>query len=159
MTAVYAGSFDPFTNGHLYVLTQSLKIFERVYLVIARHPSKQRRFSPTLAQQSIQQIISDLNLSRRVSVAIHDELTIDFARSKKALFLIRGLRNNTDYDCEEKLAAYNLEHGAIETIYFRAGPHAATSSSHVIKLFQQGKDISSLVPPATLALMQNHPCP
>lgn len=146
MNAIYAGSFDPFTIGHLHVLKQACLVFDKVYVAIAVNSLKKRRVDKEVMKAAILRVINSNNLTN-AEVVIFDGLTVDLAREKEAKFLVRGLRNGTDYEYEENLAVVNSKISGVETIYFRAGKTAHISSSVVMELHSYGKDISKWVPP------------
>ena len=143
--AVYAGSFDPFTNGHLHVLCQAAKVFDKVYLVIAVNSEKRRRTDKEVMKEAIEKVLVNKKITN-VEVVIFEGLTVDIAKEKQADFLIRGLRNGTDYEYEENLAIVNSKIAGVETIYFRAGKTSHISSSVVMELLKYGKDVSKWVP-------------
>ena len=152
MKAIYAGSFDPFTIGHLHVLKQACSVFEKVYVAIAVNSSKKRRIDKEVMKDAICKVIENNNLSN-VEVVIFDGLTVDLAKEKGAKFLVRGLRNGTDYEYEENLAVVNSKIAGIETIYFRAGKTAHISSSIVMELHSYGQDITKWVPAEGLEVL------
>ena len=152
MNAIYAGSFDPFTNGHLHVLTQACELFDKVYVAIAVNSEKNRRVDKDVMKEAIEKVTKNNNLNN-VEVIAFDGLTVDLAQEKNARFLVRGLRNGTDYEYEENLAVVNSKISGIETIYFRAGETAHISSSSVIELYKYGKDISKWVPKEVLEIL------
>ena len=152
MNAVYAGSFDPFTNGHLHVLRQACQVFDKVYVAIAINGEKKRRIDKNIMKEAISKIIENNNLNN-AEVVVFEGLTVDLAIEKKARFLVRGLRNGTDYEYEENLAVVNSKVAGVETIYFRAGKTAHISSSIVMELYSYGKDIKKWVPPEVLEVL------
>ena len=152
MKAIYAGSFDPFTNGHLHVLKQACEVFDKVYVAIAINSAKKRRVDKELMKEAIIKVIKNNNLEN-VEVVVFDGLTVDLAKEKDAKFLVRGLRNGTDYEYEENLAVVNSKIAGIETIYFRAGKTAHISSSIVMELHNYGKDITKWVPVEVLEVL------
>jgi len=152
MNAIYAGSFDPFTIGHLHVLKQACSVFDKVYVAIAVNSQKKRRIDKNVMKDAITKVIKNNNLDN-AEVVIFEGLTVDLAKEKKAKFLVRGLRNGTDYEYEENLAVVNSKIAGIETIYFRAGKTAHISSSVVMELYGYGKDITKWVPTEILEIL------
>lgn len=152
MNAIYAGSFDPFTNGHLHVLTQACEVFDKVFVAIAVNSSKKRRIDKDAMKNAIEKIVKNNRLDN-VEVIIFDGLTVDLAEKKNAKFLVRGLRNGTDYEYEENLAIVNSKIAGVETIYFRAGKTAHISSSVVMELYNYGRDITKWVPEEILEIL------
>ncbi len=145
--AIYAGSFDPFTIGHLNVLLEGAYIFDKVIVSIADNSDKKRRIDSKLMLTAIQQTISELKHDNKIAVMNFEGLIIDLANQQKADYLIRGIRNGMDYEYEENLAKINESLG-IKTIYIRAGNLSHVSSSMVMELYKYGKDISLYVPKA-----------
>lgn len=143
--AFYAGSFDPFTYGHLHVVEKSAKIFDKVIIGIGDNPDKERRFDKELMKNTIEKVLINRNLTN-VSVICYDNMTVDAAKENNATFLVRGVRNGMDYDLEENLASINEEVAGIDTIYIRAGKLGNISSSMVMDLFEHKKDISKYLP-------------
>ena len=141
----YAGSFDPFTNGHLHVIEKSVKIFDKVIIGIGDNPNKKRRFDKSLMKNLIEELLINRKLTN-VEVICYENMTVDAAKSNNATFLVRGVRNGMDYDCEENMASINEEVADIDTIYIRAGKLGNISSSMVMDLLEHGKDVSKYLP-------------
>jgi pantetheine-phosphate adenylyltransferase len=154
---VYAGSFDPFTNGHLDVLKQVSELFDKVYLVMASNSNKSRRYDLYKIGNAIIKTLDDNNISN-VEVLGTAKLIADFAKEFGATYLIRGLRNTNDYNYEENIAKVNKElNNDLNTIYFRANSDFI-SSSIVCELIKYGKDVSKYVPKSVLEVIQNDQC-
>lgn len=149
----YAGSFDPFTNGHLHVVTQSAKLFDRVIIGIGVHPKKTRRFDKELMQKAIEQVLVRNNLNN-VTVISYDNLSVDVAIENNSTFLVRGIRNGMDYEYEENMASINKEISGLDTVYIRAGNLGNISSSMVMELLRNNKDVSKYLPEEVLALVR-----
>ena len=148
-TAIYPGFFDPFTNGHLDMVKKAADIFDQVYVVIGVNSSKKRSFPADRVAEAIQETL-EANGIKNCTVCICDGLVAEFARMKGADYMVRGLRNNMDYNYEENIAAVNkLINPDLEYVYFRAN-NIAVSSSMVKELMSYGKDISGFVPEAML---------
>ena len=150
----YAGSFDPFTNGHLHVITESAKLFDKVIVGIGIHPTKKRRFDQILMQKAMEEVLTRNNLDN-VTVISYENLSIDVAKKYNATFLVRGIRNGMDYEYEENMASINEELSGIDTVYIRAGNLGNISSSMVMELLRYGKDVSKYLPKEILELVKN----
>lgn len=152
-TAIYPGSFDPFTNGHLDMIRKAADIFDHVYIVIGVNSAKKRSFSAEGVAAAISKTLEE-NGFTNCEVCICSGLVAEYARIRGADYMIRGLRNNMDYNYEENIAAVNkLINPDLEYIYFRAN-NIAVSSSMVKELLSYGKDISGFVPHAMLEQME-----
>lgn len=144
-TALFAGSFDPFTNGHLSIVKEASMMFDEVFVCIAYNPNKKRSTDAIAMKDAIELIIYHENL-KNVCVVIHDGLVADFCKAFDIGYLIRGLRNTDDYLYEENIAKINFEiNPELKTIYYRA-KNDVISSSMVKELYKYGKDISKYVP-------------
>lgn len=149
----YAGSFDPFTNGHLHVVAQSAKLFDKVIVGIGVNTNKTRRFDQELMKKAIEQVMLENNLNN-VEVITYDNLSVDVAMQHNATFLVRGLRNGMDYDDEENMASINEEISGLDTVYIRAGRLGSISSSMVMELLRNNKDVSKYLPKEVMALIK-----
>ena len=127
----YAGSFDPFTNGHLHVISTASKLFDKIIIGIGVHPTKDRRFDRKLMKKIIEEILEKENILN-TEVVIYDNFTVEAAKQYNSDFLIRGIRNNIDYEYEEELAKINEDISGLDTVYIRAGNFGNISSSMVI---------------------------
>jgi len=152
LTGFYAGSFDPFTNGHLAIVKKSSKCFERVVIGIGYNAEKKKRIDQNKMKEAIEKVISDENLTN-VDVVLYDGLTVDKAKECGCDILIRGLRNGTDYEYEENISAINEKMAKIDTCYFRAGDLGFLSSSVVMEIFAHNKNIDEYVPKAVAELL------
>lgn len=141
----YAGSFDPFTIGHLSVVQRAAKMFDEVVVGIGVNPDKKRRFDVQKMKEAMQQIMNRYNLTN-VSIISYENMTSDAAKDNGATFLIRGLRNGMDYESEENLALINEEVSGFDTLYVRAGKLGYVSSSMVMELLKYGKEVSKYLP-------------
>ncbi len=149
----YAGSFDPFTNGHLYVITQTAKLFDKVIVGIGVNPEKKRRFDRELMQEAIEQVLASNNLNN-VTVISYNNLSAVVAKEYHTTFLIRGIRSSEDYEYEEKVATVNQKISGIDTIYIRSGNLGKISSSLVMELLRNNQDVSEYVPKEILELIK-----
>ena len=143
--AFYPGSFDPFTNGHLHVVKTACKLFDMVIIGIGINFQKERRFSNIAMKKAIEETLLLENIDN-AQVIIYDGLSVDAAKENNCNFLIRGLRNDMDYQYEENLSQINEEISGLDTIYLRSGLLGFISSSMVVELLQNNKDVSKYLP-------------
>ena len=152
-TAIYPGSFDPFTNGHLDMVKKAADIFDHVYIVIGVNSDKRRSFAAEPMAAAMTETLREHGLDN-CEICIWNGLVAEFARIRGAEYMIRGLRNNMDYNYEENVAAVNkLINPELEYVYFRAN-NIAVSSTMVKELHSYGKDVSAYVPPAVLRMIE-----
>ena len=146
--AIYPGSFDPITNGHLEILKRALNIFDKVIVLVAINPNKKSRFSVEDRVMMIKEAIND----ERVSVDAYQGLTVEYAKKHGASHLIRGLRAVTDFEYEFSLASANdFIDSSVDTVFLMSKAEKSfINSSMIMELYQNGKDVSSLVPPSVL---------
>lgn len=143
-TAIYPGSFDPFTNGHLDIVKKASVLFEKVFIVIGNNPQKKRAFNCDGMKAAIEKTLSACNITN-CEVYVYDGLIAKFAKENNIKYMIRGLRNNLDYNYEENIAEVNkLINPDMEYIYFRAD-NIAVSSSMVRELNFYAQDVSEYV--------------
>ena len=151
--AIYPGSFDPITNGHLDVLKRALKVFDEIIVLVAVNPNKKSRFTAIERVEMIRDAVKDL---KGVSVDSSTGITVQYAKEHGATCLIRGLRAVTDFEYEFSLSATNeFIDESIDMVFFMS--HAETSfisSSSIDELHHNGIDISNLVPPSVVRMYQ-----
>jgi pantetheine-phosphate adenylyltransferase len=142
--AIFPGSFDPITNGHLDVINRGMKLFDELIVAVGRSPLKDQLFSPEQRVEMIAELIKNLHW---VSVEGFDGLTVEYARQKKANVILRGLRSLTDVNYEFELAMTNRSVTGIETIFvMTTEQYGFISSTLVRQVASLGGDISNLVP-------------
>lgn len=146
-TAVYPGSFDPITNGHLDVIERAAKLFDRVIVAIIQNPEKKPHFSFKERREVLKQAVLHL---KNVEVDSFDGLLIEYVRRKKSRAIVRGLRAVSDFDYEFQMALTNRRMAPeIETVFLMTDyRYSYLSSSFVKQIAARGGDISGLVPPA-----------
>lgn len=144
-TALYAGSFDPFTNGHLDILTQASKIFDRVIIAVAVNSEKKTLLPLETRIELMRKGITGLN---NVSVDSYDGLTVEYAKKHDIKFLVRGVRNSSDFDYELQISNTNkLLDSDIETVLLTPKPENSHISSTIVReIYKNGGDISKFVP-------------
>ena len=146
--AVYPGSFDPITNGHLDILKRALDIFDEVIVLVAVNASKKSRFSVEERKAMIKEAVND----PRVKVDSYDGLTVRYAKEHGAKHLIRGLRAVTDFEYEFQLASANdFADSSIDSVFLMSkNDKSFINSSMIIELHKQGVDVSELVPQSVI---------
>lgn len=145
--AIYPGSFDPFTNGHLDVLNRACEVFDEVIVLVAVNAAKKSTFSAKERVAILKEALAD---KKNVRVDAYEGLTVEYARAVGAKHIIRGLRAVMDFEYENQLASANrFLAPEVDMVFFMASPETSFISSSVVKeLWKNGADITSLVPPA-----------
>ncbi len=143
--AVYPGSFDPITNGHMDVIERATKIFDVVYVAVLRNLSKEHKFT---LDERLEMVRSAAGDAKNVVVESFEGLLVDYAASKKACAIIRGMRAVSDFENEFQMALTNAHmRPEIETVFFMTSPqYSYLSSSLVLQIAGLGGDISEFVP-------------
>ena len=151
--AIYAGSFDPVTNGHLDVLNRAAKIFDEVVFAIAYNADKKALFTPDERVVLLREASANL---KNVRVAQFEGLLVEFARAENAVALIRGLRAVSDFEFEFQMALMNRRLAPeMETLFLTPREEYSYVSSRLVKeVFALGGSISGLVPPVVEARMR-----
>lgn len=144
-TALYAGSFDPFTNGHLDIVEQASKIFDKVFIAVGNNSEKQC-FLPV--EKRLELIKNSTLVFDNIEVVSYEGLTVEFAKHKGVDVLVRGVRNSSDFEYEKQIADTNrLLAPEIETILLTPRPENAYISSTIVReIYANGGDISKFVP-------------
>ncbi len=147
--AVYPGSFDPITNGHLKILNRSLALFDKVIVLVANNSSKTPRFSVEDRVNMIKETVKDMP---NVEVDSTDGLSIEYAKKVGATHLIRGLRAVSDFEYEFQLnSANNFIDKEIDMVFLMSsGNDSFINSSTIVDMYLNGVDVSSLVPAPVL---------
>lgn len=152
--AIYPGSFDPLTNGHMDVIQRALEIFDEVIVAILRNPAKKYLFS---VQERLEMIQQTFNGNGALKVDAFDGLLVDYARMKHAVAIIRGMRAISDFENEFQMALMNRKlHKDVQSVFLMTGFRWIFTSSSIIKEAAQfGADVSDMVPePVNLKLME-----
>lgn len=143
-SAVYPGTFDPIHNGHIDVIERSSNMFDKVWVVLAVNSKKTQLFTEDERVQMAKESLAHLS---NVEVVTHKGLLVDFAKSKNAVTLIRGLRTVTDFDYEMQIALMNRKMSDIPTVFMMPGEKFTFLNSSIIReISRYGQNISDLVP-------------
>jgi pantetheine-phosphate adenylyltransferase len=157
-TALFAGTFDPVTNGHLDVVRRGIRLFDRLVLAIGVHPGK----APLFAVEDRKAMLEStcLPLARRtrckLSIITFDGLVVDAARRVGATVLIRGLRDGTDFDYEMQMAGMNESMApTLQTVFLPAAASVRPITATLVRqIAAMGGDVSNFVPPAVAARLR-----
>ena len=147
VVAIYPGSFDPITNGHLDLIQRGSALFDRLIVAILRNDEKRPLFSVEDRMEMLREVIGGLT---NVEVGSFDGLLVDYAGQRGASVILRGIRAISDYEYELQMALMNRRlRPEIETVFLMAGEaHSFISSRLVKEVIRLGGNISGLVPPA-----------
>ncbi|MBB3234900.1 pantetheine-phosphate adenylyltransferase [Phyllobacterium endophyticum] len=148
--AIYAGSFDPITNGHIDVLQGSLRLADTVFVAIGVHPGKAPLFSFEERVELIERVADEVfgNDGKRIKVISFDGLLIDAAREVEASLMVRGLRDGTDLDYEMQMAGMNGKMAPeLQTVFLPADPAVRTITATLVRqIAAMGGDVRHFVP-------------
>jgi pantetheine-phosphate adenylyltransferase len=157
-TALYAGSFDPVTNGHLDVVRQAVRLVDRLVLAVGVHPGKAPLFSPEDRLAMLEETCGPLAKAAGCELASQtfSDLVVEAARRAGATLLIRGLRDGTDLDYEMQMAGMN---GAmapdVQTVFLPASPLVRPITATLVRqIGSMGGDVSAFVPAPVLARLK-----
>jgi pantetheine-phosphate adenylyltransferase len=149
--AVYPGSFDPVTNGHLDVVRRASAVFDRLVVAVLANPRKTPLLSAEDRIAAIREALEATGLANQgVDVESFDGLTVDFCRARGAGFIVRGLRAISDFEAEMQLAHNNRKLApGIDTVFLMTSLEQGYVSSSLVKeIAQFGGDVGDMVPPA-----------
>ena len=150
--AIYPGSFDPITNGHVDLIHRACKLFDKVIIAITQNTNKDSFLSINQRVNAVESAIEPLTNTRVLSF---DSLLVDFAREHNAQIIIRGLRAVSDFDYEFQLSGMNKRlNPAIETLFMTPSEEFANISSSLVReIFSLGGDISQFVPESVKTIL------
>lgn len=153
--AIYPGTFDPLTNGHLDLIARGAKIVDELVVAILRNSDKA---APLFTVEERQEMITEATRDfRNVSVDVFNGLLVDFARQRGAKAVLRGIRAISDYEYEFQMAMMNRKlDPELETLFMMPAEKYTYVSSRLIKgVFQLGGDVSALVPPLVVERLRS----
>ena len=143
-TAIFPGTFDPFTVGHASSVERGLPLFDRIVIGVGVNDNKRTLYTNEERVRNIQEIYAN---EPRIKVVAYDDLTVDLAKREEATFILRGIRSVKDFEYERDIADINLRLGGMDTVLLISEPeYASVSSSVVRELMKYGKDVSALLP-------------
>jgi len=153
--AVYPGSFDPITYGHIDIATRAAKLFETVHVLVVHNPGKNPKLSLDRRVELVKAVLADQPGNFVVS-SLASGLLVDYCKEVKAEALVKGIRTNVDIDYELPMAQVNRDLSGIETVFLPADPaHGFISSSLVKQVESLGGDISKYVPAEVVEALKN----
>ncbi|MBC8306594.1 MAG: pantetheine-phosphate adenylyltransferase [Flavobacteriaceae bacterium] len=146
--AIFPGTFDPFTLGHLDILKRSLSLFDQITVGVGRNNQKKTMFSEDERIEFIKNCFKD---ESRVKVMSYQGLTIDFCKKVGANFIVRGIRNNGDFEFEKAIARTNRKLSKIETVFLLTSAKTSFISSSIVReLILNNGDYKVLVPDSVI---------
>ena len=144
MTAIFTGSFDPFTIGHYDIVRRALPLFSRIVIGVGVNERKQYMQSAEQRCATIARIYAD---EPKIEVKAYSDLTVDFARREGAIYIIKGVRSVKDFEYEREQADINRQLSGIDTLLLYSDPrYSSISSSMVRELIHFGQDVSRYLP-------------
>ncbi len=152
-TAIYPGSFDPLTNGHIAIIQRGLKVFDRLVVAVANNPEKRPLFSVEERTRMIEDAVGD---ERRVEVDSFDSLLVEYVRRRGIHTVLRGLRAVSDFEYEFQIANMNRHLlPDLETVFVMTGEDYFFVSARIVReVATFGGDVSAFVPPNVHAALQ-----
>ncbi|HMJ68960.1 MAG TPA: pantetheine-phosphate adenylyltransferase [Cyclobacteriaceae bacterium] len=144
--ALFAGSFDPFTRGHEDIVLRGLKVFDEIVIAIGYNSQKSSRYFPI--EMMVDRITQTFAGNPSIKIITYSELTAELARRENAKYLLRGLRNTTDFEFENSVAQVNRQLNTdLESVFLITSPQFAYISSSIIReVHRYGGDVSKLIP-------------
>ena len=149
--AIFPGSFDPITLGHLDIIKRSISLFDEIIIAIGVNAEKKYMFSLEQRKHFIEETFKD---EKSVSVITYEGLTIDLCKKMDAQFILRGLRNPADFEFEKAIAHTNRRLSKIETVFLLTAAKTSFISSSIVRdVIRNGGDYTVLVPEAVKLLV------
>lgn len=151
-TALFPGTFDPFTLGHASVVRRGLALFDHIIIAIGINDAKQTYYS---TEKRLEQIQACYAGDSRVEVVAYKGMTVECAREHQAIAILRGVRSLTDFEYERLLSDVNLKISGIDTVCVFTEPELASIQSNVVRdLLKHNQDVRAFVPEAMSELLQ-----
>lgn len=147
--AVFPGSFDPITNGHVDIIKRAMPLFDQIIVAIGSNADKKYMFDLEQRKNFIQETFKNDN---KIVVESYEGLTLDFCKKKNADFLLRGLRNPADFEFEKAIAHANRQVSGIETVFLLTSADTSFISSSIVRDFIRNKGNYSLFVPTAVKL-------
>lgn len=147
--AVFPGSFDPVTLGHVDIIRRGLPLFDQIILAIGVNADKKYMFSLEERVKFLEKTFKD---EPKIKVMTYKGMTVDFCREQNSGFILRGLRNSTDFDFEKVIGQTNFKMSGIETVFFITSSGISHISSTVVRdVIRNGGDYKFMVPEAVVS--------
>jgi pantetheine-phosphate adenylyltransferase len=153
-TAIYPGTFDPITNGHVDIIERTAKLFDHVIVAVARGAHKTPLLDLTQRVALTQKVLTSI---KNIEVGSFEGLLVEFAHQKQAHVIIRGLRGVTDFEYETQLAGMNRQLAPhLETVFLMPGERVAAISSTIVReIFRLNGNITPFVPATVVEMLKN----
>lgn len=144
--ALFPGSFDPITNGHVDIIQRALHIFDEVIIGIGQNSAKSYLFDLNQRKAWIEEVFAN---EQKIRVEVYEGLTVRYASAIGATYIIRGLRNAPDFEYEKSIAQFNKAMHGVDTVLFFTEPALSPISSTIVRdIIKNEGDVSPFVPPA-----------
>ncbi len=142
--AVFPGSFDPITLGHIDIINRSLSLFDEIIIAIGVNADKKNMFSLEDRKKHIEDTFIN---QPKIKVKTYTRLTVDFCKAENASFILRGLRNSSDFTYEQSIAQTNSSLADIESVFIMCSPSFSNISSSIVRdVIRNGGDYTKMVP-------------
>ena len=142
--AVFPGSFDPITLGHIDIIKRSLSLFDEIIIAIGVNADKKNMFSLEDRKKHIEDTFAN---ESKIKVKTYTGLTVDFCKSENARFILRGLRNSSDFNYEQSIAQTNAMLADVDSVFIMCSPELSNISSSIVRdVIRNGGDYTKMVP-------------